>query len=324
MRRAKRLTRWMYGLGLSLGMPWLAVPFQTPSQAQGQAEWMLRASAQSSSSQSSSPQAPTPQSPASQSPALQSPTPTPQATTPVALLTTTMVKMANVTRRDVIYEIGGDGQISTTVAKSLGNTGGRHIPVAVKSAQSAAQDLSGAIANANLGQASVLFLWLSPELNLQLRPKLLKDLKPGSRIVSYLADMGDWQPDQTQRLSVDPQGPVSQQTLHAWIVPANVQGNWQGSLAVNPGGTPQPFTLQFNQQFQKVKGLVAVDGKQVPMQKVTLVGDRLNFSRTETLQGQPVTVIFNGKVDGDTIRGTADLQAGFLSRSFPIVAKRLK
>jgi hypothetical protein len=303
MRRTKRVIRWMCGFSLGVGLPWLSMPFQAPFPASGYA--MPPAMAQVA--------APAPKAPAPQIPA---------ATT--AQLTTTMVKMANVTRRDVVYEIGGDGQISSTVAKSLGNSGGLHIPVVASSVRSAAQELSGAIAKANLSQANVLFLWLSPELNLQLRPKLLSDLKPGSRIVSYLADMGDWQPDQTQRLPMDPQKPAGQQTLHAWIVPANVQGNWRGSLAVNPGGAPQPFALQFTQQFQQVKGLVAVDGKQVPMQKVTLVGDRLSFSRKETLQGQPVTVIFTGKVDGDTIRGTADLQAGFLSRSFPIVAKRLK
>jgi hypothetical protein len=257
-------------------------------------------------------------------PATTAPVPTAPIPTasPSTTLLTTMVKMASLTRQDMIYELGGDGQLATTVAKSLGNPGGLHIPVNGPNATGTEQVLTTAIAKTNPRQASVFFLWLSPDLNLKLRPALLSRLKPGSRIVSYLADMGEWQPDQTQQVAANTASGSPPQTLHAWTVPANLQGNWQGALAVNPGRTPQPFTLQFTQQFQKVKGLVVVDGKKVPMQKVSLVGDRLNFSRTEMVQGQQVTLVFTGKVDGDTLKGTADVQAGFLSRTFPIVAKR--
>lgn len=258
--------------------------------------------------------------PATSSPTIPSPPVKSQPATPSVTLLSTMAKMASMTRQDAIYELGGDGQLATSVAKSLGNPGGLHIPVSSTNATGTEQALTTAIAKANPRQASVLFLWLSPDLNLKLRPTLLSRLKPGSRVVSYLADMGEWQPDQTQRVA--DAGSAQPQTLHAWTVPANLQGNWQGSLAVNPGRAPQPFTLQFTQQFQKVKGLVMVDGKKVPMQKVSLVGDRLSFSRTEAIQGQQVTIVFTGKVEGDTLKGNADVQAGFLSRTFPIVAKR--
>ncbi len=289
MRMSRPLARWIYGLGLGVVLP-LGGGGMTGAIAQ----------------------------PATPSPA--TPSATAQPAAPSATLLSTMVKMASLTRQDAIYELGGDGQLATSVAKSLGNPGGLHIPVSSTNATGTEQALTTAIAKANPRQASVLFLWLSPDLNLKLRPTLLSRLKPGSRIVSYLADMGEWQPDQTQRVA--DAGAVQPKTLHAWTVPANLQGNWQGTLAVNPGRAPQPFTLQFTQQFQKVKGLVAVDGKKVPMQKVSLVGDRLSFSRTEAIQGQQVTIVFTGKVDGDTLKGNADVQAGFLSRTFPIVAKR--
>lgn len=289
MRMSRPLARWIYGLGLGVLLP-LGGAGMTGAIAQ----------------------------PATPSPA--TPAATAQPAAPSATLLSTMVKMASLTRQDAIYELGGDGQLATSVAKSLGNPGGLHIPVSSTNATGTEQALTTAIAKANPRQPSVLFLWLSPDLNLKLRPTLLSRLKPGSRIVSYLADMGEWQPDQTQRVA--DAGAVQPKTLHAWTVPANLQGNWQGTLAVNPGRAPQPFTLQFTQQFQKVKGLVAVDGKKVPMQKVSLVGDRLSFSRTEAIQGQQVTIVFTGKVDGDTLKGNADVQAGFLSRTFPIVAKR--
>ncbi len=232
-----------------------------------------------------------------------------------------MVKLANVTRQDVIYELGGEGQITATVAKGLGNTGGLYIPV--KPATAGDKELPAAIAKANLAKANVLFLFLSPELNLKLRPRLLSNLQPGTRIVSYLADMGDWQPDLTQPIADNASATATRsQTLQAWTVPANIQGNWQGSLAVAPGRPAQTFTLQFTQQFQKAQGVVVVDSRKVPMQKVSLVGDRLSFSRAETVEGQPVTVNFSGKVNGNTLQGTADVQMGFLSRSFPIVAQR--
>ena len=73
-----------------------------------------------------------------------------------------------------------------------------------------------------LQTASVVTLYLRDDVNLRLRPKLLRELAPGSRVVSHDFDMGDWRPDRTQRV----RGPHRAHRLHLWLVPAPVAGVW--------------------------------------------------------------------------------------------------
>jgi len=73
----------------------------------------------------------------------------------------------------------------------------------------------------DLSNATVVTLYLLPDINLKLRPKLLRELKPGTRIVSHDFDMGEWEPEQV----VQVQGPNRQHTIYYWIVPENVPQN---------------------------------------------------------------------------------------------------
>jgi SAM-dependent methyltransferase len=134
-----------------------------------------------------------------------------------------MLKAAKVTKNDVIYDLGcGDGRIVVTAAKEYGARGvGIDIdPQRIKEANENAvkagvtdkvkfllQDLF----ESDFHEATVVSLYLLPSLNLKLRPKLLKELKPGTRIVSHAFDMGDWVPEQT----IDVDG----RTVYMWTVP---------------------------------------------------------------------------------------------------------
>ena len=134
-----------------------------------------------------------------------------------------MLKMANVKGNDVLYDLGcGDGRIVITAAKKFGATGtGIDIdPQRIKEAKANAEEagvndkvnfIQGNLFEADFSKASVVTLYLLPSVNLKLRPQLLKQLKPGTRIVSHAFDMGDWKPEKTET--------VDGSTIYFWTVP---------------------------------------------------------------------------------------------------------
>jgi SAM-dependent methyltransferase len=147
--------------------------------------------------------------------------PTPQA------VVDEMLKLANVTKGDVVYDLGsGDGRLVITAVKKFGAKRGFGVdidPERIKESNEnakvagvtdrvsfAVQDLF----QTDFKEATVVTLYLLPEVNLKLRPKLLSDLKPGTRIVSHAFDMGDWQPEKT--VTVSPGG----QRIFLWRIPA--------------------------------------------------------------------------------------------------------
>lgn len=136
-----------------------------------------------------------------------------------------MLKLGEVKKGDILYDLGsGDGRIVITAAKVYGvrGTGIDINPERIEEAQANAktegvQDkvkfLNQDLFEANISDATVVTLYLLPSINLKLRPKLWKDLKPGTRIVSHSFDMGDWEPE--KRIEVDGR------YLYLWRVPAN-------------------------------------------------------------------------------------------------------
>ncbi|MDX2231644.1 MAG: class I SAM-dependent methyltransferase [Leptolyngbyaceae cyanobacterium bins.349] len=139
-----------------------------------------------------------------------------------------MLRLANVQKADKLYDLGsGDGRIVVTAAQKFGTRGvGVDLdPERVQEANANArragvsdlvefrrQDLF----KTDLRQATVVTLYLLPEVNLRLRPKLLQELKPGTRIVSHAFDMGDWKPEKVVR--------VNGRTIYFWTVPAKTSG----------------------------------------------------------------------------------------------------
>lgn len=135
-----------------------------------------------------------------------------------------MLKVADVKKGDVLYDLGsGDGRIVITAAQKFGTRGtGIDInPERIKEANENAKAagvtnlvrfLNQDLFEANIKDATVVTLYLLPSVNLKLLPKLLKDLQPGTRIVSHAFDMGDWKPEQT----IDVDG----RTIYFWRIPA--------------------------------------------------------------------------------------------------------
>jgi hypothetical protein len=227
--------------------------------------------------------------------------PTPQA------LVEKMLDMAKLTAKDIHYDLGsGDGRTVITAAKRGAQAHGVEFnPDMVKlSERNAAKEgvadkakfINGDIFQTDFSHATVVTLYLLPSLNVKLRPTILK-MKPGTRVVSHAFSMEDWQPDQTET--------VEGRTAYLWIVPAQVDGTWRWSVS---GNGPKDYELSLRQQYQKVEGLIRLDGKMGQLRDIKLQGDQLSFSVHE-VAGSSGTIRrdFTGRVSGNTVQGVVKL-----------------
>ena len=199
---------------------------------------------------------------------------------------------------DKVFDLGcGDGRIVVTAAKKYGATGvGVDIdPQRIKESNENAKSAGVTdkvkfeikdLFTMDFHDADVLAMYLLPTVNMKLRPKILSDMKPGSRIVSHSFDMDDWKPDAEDE--------VDSSTIYFWIVPAKVEGSWQVKLKPE-NGQEQAATLTLKQAFQEVTGTANVGGKDTDIKDGKLEGAQLTF----TLNGQK----YKAKVDGKKING---------------------
>ena len=186
--------------------------------------------------------------------------PTPQ------VLVDTMLNMAKVTKSDYVIDLGsGDGRTVITAAKRGARALGieyepEMVELARRNAKQAGVSARATFVKQDLfesdfSKATVLTMFLLPEINLKLRPTILK-LKPGTRVVSNSFTMGDWEPDQRIELDSTKGCETSWCTALLWIVPANVAGTHK---------TPQG-ELKLEQTYQKLTGTLKSDGSTVPVE----------------------------------------------------------
>ena len=187
-----------------------------------------------------------------------------------------MLDMAKVTPNDVVIDLGsGDGRTVITAAKRGARALGiEYNPDMVElSKRNAAREGIGERARfmkadlfeTDFSQATVITMFLLPDINLKLRPKIL-GLKPGTRVVSNTFDMREWQDDETSSIAADDIC-TTWCTAHLWIVPARVEGQWKSSAG----------DLTLGQQFQMVSGILRTNaGSQALEGK--LHGDEISFT----------------------------------------------
>ena len=213
--------------------------------------------------------------------------PTPQA------LVDKMLDIAKVTPKDYLIDLGsGDGRTVITAAKrGVKALGIEYNPDMVElSKRNAAKERVGDRASftkadlfeTDFSEATVITMFLLPDINLKLRPKIL-NLKPGTRIVSNSFTMGDWKADDTVMVK---NGCVSYCTAYLWIVPAKVEGTWQ----VGDG------ELTLKQTYQMVSGDLKRGGKTVQLANGKLKGDRIMFNAGGS--------VYTGRVNGNGMEGT--------------------
>ena len=217
--------------------------------------------------------------------------PTPQA------LVDRMLDMAKLTTADVHYDLGsGDGRTVITAAKRGGKAYGiEYNADMVELARRAAQkegvadkaifkhgDIFTEASKKDYMQATVITLFLLPDLNVKLRPTLL-DMKPGTRIVSNSFTMGDWKEDEKISAGGDC---TSWCTAYLWIVPAKMTGTWKTSRG----------DLTLKQEYQMLSGNLARGNVNAIISDAKMLGDQITF----TAAGAQYT----GRVTGNAIAGT--------------------
>jgi precorrin-6B methylase 2 len=143
-----------------------------------------------------------------------------------------MLTTAGVTAQDVVYDLGcGDGRIVIAAAQRYGARGvgvdinPQRIRESRRNARRAGVDsrvsfIAQDLFKTDLRPATVVAIYLDPQVNLRLRPKLWRELRPGTRVVSNSFDMGDWQPDKTVKLMVA----GSECTIYYWVIPSSAKG----------------------------------------------------------------------------------------------------
>jgi SAM-dependent methyltransferase len=225
-----------------------------------------------------------------------------------------MLEMAKVTSKDYLIDLGsGDGRLIITAAKKYGARGfgvdlnKNLVTLANRNAAKAGvahravfyeQDLH----DTDITKAEVLTIYLLPEVNLMVRPRILA-LKPGTRLVSHDYGFGEWPPDVeiTMDAPGKPVGRDQKSKVMFWVVPSRVAGKW-----VWPGsgaGTGQLYELQLEQVFQKISGTMSLAGRSAKIESALLTGEQISFAATLQEGGKPVRFEFSGKVINNAIAG---------------------
>jgi hypothetical protein len=204
-----------------------------------------------------------------------------------------MLDLANVNSEDVVMDLGsGDGRIPIAAAKEKNARGvGVEIDRAlIRQSERNAREArvlekvrfrQEDLFSTALNDVTVLTLYLLPEINLQLRPRILTQMRPGTRVVSNTWDMGEWRPDSRRTLGST--------NIFLWIVPARVEGSWR----LTQGAMTAELTL--TQLFQDISGRLGEGA----VSEAVLNGDTIAF----TANPGDGSRRFRGRVEGDRIIG---------------------
>jgi hypothetical protein len=248
-----------------------------------------------------------------------------QASTPESV--ERMLTMAGLRDDDVVVDLGsGDGLIPLTAGRMNRRLRGWGVDIDSKLvADSNQRARSEGMADrihfehrnafdADLRDATVVTMWLFPELMRLLRPVILERARPGTRVLTSTWDLGSWQPDQ-----VDKNGTP----IYMWIVPARVAGGWQWELTV--AGKRLRYGSVLEQHFQKAEGVARAGDRREVLETITLRGEDIAFALNITLDGLGLTRHeFAGKVDDNRIVGTVKLTpANQATISLPWRARRV-
>jgi hypothetical protein len=245
-----------------------------------------------------------------------------------------MLEIAKVGPHDYLIDLGsGDGRIVVTAAKKYGTRGfGVDLnPERIRESNENARraGVTDKVAfyqrdlfETSLAEATVITLYLLPQVNIELRPKLL-ELKPGTRLVSHDFDMGDWKPDNHIKMDAQDKygGAGGSSEVYFWIVPARVAGVWRWELTVS--GKPLAYELKLEQKYQVVTGSASVGGRAARLQDARLRGDEIRFVFTAEVNGSPVKHEFTGKIAGDAVTGSARLSGARLQGQHEWNAQRI-
>ena len=264
--------------------------------------------------------------------ALQDNQPPPYVTTP-ELVVKRMLALAKVGPQDTVIDLGsGDGRIVIHAAKHLRARGiGVEMMADLvelsrrNAAQAGVEDRVRFIVQdarvADLHEATVLTLYLGPDMNFELMPRILATMRPGARVVSHDFGIGGWTPDAAERFEVPEKnyGRGGESAIYLWIVPANVTGRWQATLGEGPAS--RRFEFSIAQQFQLIEGAVHGTAQDLPLRGPSLRGDRIVFELPDGVGVRRGSTV-SAQATGERMVGVVQVHGG--DPAIPFVAKRIR
>ena len=232
-----------------------------------------------------------------------------------------MLGIAGVGPEDHVIDLGsGDGRIVIAAAKQRGARGmgveidGALVGIARREARregvaGRVEFMEQSLFLAEIGQATVITMYLYPRLMLQLRPRLFAELRPGTRIVSHDFDMESWRPDARVTVPVPdkPYGPPWSE-VYLWIIPGNAAGAWQWRSS--GGAAAVEYELTLSQTFQMLEGKALIGGQPGRLEGGRMRGDEIRLMLTAEVGGRTLRHEFSGRIDGDAINGKVRLPGG--------------
>lgn len=225
-----------------------------------------------------------------------------------------MLRFADLKKGDVLYDLGcGDGRIVIEAARRAGiravgiDLDPERIRESRENARIAGVDnlvefRQANIFEADFSEATVVTMYLLPDVNLRLRPAILK-LKPGTRVISHQFDLDAWQADRMTYVPVD----LYVHTVFLWVVPANLSGIWDWSLNLNQKKTD--CRLEIDQTYQYYKGKLYLGEQLINLPETKVEGARVEFS-VSLPEAEGSELSFSGTVEGERIEGTATFSHG--------------
>jgi len=218
-----------------------------------------------------------------------------------------LLTLAKLRDDDVVIDLGsGDGLIPLTAARMNPRLRGRGVDIDAKLVEESNQrakregvadrvhfELRNAF-DTDLRDATVITMWLFPELMRLLRPIILERARPGTRVLTSTWELGSWQADEVNRDGVP---------IYLYVVPARVAGAWDWGLTV--AGRRVSYSSVLEQRFQNIEGVARAGSRREVLQDTALRGNQIKFTLAITLNGLGLTQHqFEGKVNGDRIDGT--------------------
>ncbi|MDP2643625.1 MAG: class I SAM-dependent methyltransferase [Desulfobacterales bacterium] len=256
----------------------------------------------------------------------------PYVPTPISVVRT-LLKLGSVGPDDFLIDLGsGDGRMVITAAKELGARGfgvdlnEKLVKLSEKYAveeevADRTRFLVQDIFKTDLHEASVVTMYLLNEVNLKLRPKLLKELKVGTRIISHDFHMGEWRPDKILLLS-EKKFYQDDTLLYLWVVPAQVAGNWHWTFSLL--GETHSVTMELNQSFQNISGVTQNGYYRFVIFDQALEGDRIRFSLVSEAGDRMIHQNYSGRIQGNSIVGLVKLGGTVTETVMEWKAQRVK
>ncbi len=242
-----------------------------------------------------------------------------------------MLRMAEVGPGDFLIDLGsGDGRVVIEAARRGARGLGVDIDPELVERSAAAASEAGVAGRArfevrdlfetDLGAASVVTMYLLPEINLKLMPRLLA-LRPGTRVVSHDWDMGPWPPDETLEMRTPEKtlGVGGLSRVHLWVVPADLRGTWIAELPGHGG----EWRFRVSQRYQVLEVEARAGGAALVVHGSRLRGEDLRLVVTGRVGARTWNHLFRGKVSPGRVSGEVRISDGQSEKTIPWTARRV-